>query len=250
MNILVTAGSTRAAIDRVRWVDGPGGGRVGAAVARTAWGRGHAVTLLTSDPDALLEHGLNPRVPADRLTVVPYQTFDDLAALLQVQLKTGGYDAACHTAAVGEFLPAGLFAPAGGTFFNARTKEWEAKAGRPTMAEEKAGQVETAEPELWLRLVRAPKLTDRIRSPWGFAGGLVTFTLAADIGEDELVGLAEASRKRSGADLVVAATVDGAAHWACLGPVGGRYDRVARRDLPDRVVLAVESLYQGRGGHG
>lgn len=250
MNILVTAGCTQAAIDRVRWIAGPGGGRVGAAVARTAWGRGHAVALATSDPDALSEFGVNPRSPPDRLAVLPYQTFDDLAALLQVQVTTGGFDAVCHTATAGDFLPAGLFAPAGGTFFNAKTREWEARAGRPTMAEEKGGKVETAEPELWVRLVRAPKLTDRFRAPWGFAGGLVTSVLTADVGEDELVGLAEASRKRAGADLVAATTLDGAAHWACLGPVGGRYDRVSRRDLPDRLVAAVETLHQGRAGHG
>lgn len=97
---------------------------------------------------------------------------------------------------------------------------------------------------------RPLSLLDRFRTAWAFAGVLVPFEQEAGVGEDELVGLAEAVRRRAGADLVVATTLDGAAHWAYLGPLAGRYDRVPRRDLPDRVVLAVERAYQERGGHG
>ncbi|OWK36325.1 hypothetical protein [Fimbriiglobus ruber] len=59
------------------------------------------------------------------MTVVPYQTFDDLAGLIQKEIKTGGYDVAFHSAAVSDYLSAGVYAPEPGTFFNARTKYWE-----------------------------------------------------------------------------------------------------------------------------
>src|SRR5581483_910247 len=223
-------------------------GRTGAQIARTAWGRGHSVTLATSRPDALLEFGVNPRDPGERFRVLPYRTFDELTALMQSELRAGGYDVLCHSAAVSDFLPAGAFAPAPGTFFNARTGEWE---GRPaTLVEQKAGKIKSTEPELWVRLVRAPKLIDRVRKPWGFDGILVKFKLEVGVGEDELLRVAEASRQQSAADLMVANTLDGAPYWAYLGPWDGRYDRVPRRELADRLVVTIEDLYQERAGHG
>jgi phosphopantothenoylcysteine synthetase/decarboxylase len=250
MNLLITAGNTQSLIDRVRCITNVFSGRTGAQIARTAWGRGHTVSLATSRPDALLEYGVNPRDPGERFRVLPYQTFDELTTLMQSELRAGGYDAVCHSAAVGDFLPAGAFAPAPGTFFNARTGRWEGNAGPATLTEQRAGKIKSTEPELWVRLVRAPKLVDRVRKPWGFAGILVKFKLEVGIGEDELLKVAEASRQQSAADLMVANTLDGAAHWAYLGPRDGRYERVNRRELPDRLVVTIEDLYQERAGDG
>jgi phosphopantothenoylcysteine synthetase/decarboxylase len=250
MNFLVTAGSTQSPIDRVRCLTNIFTGRTGTAIARTAWGRGHTVTLLTSRPDALLEFGINYRDPGDRLAVVPFRTFDELASLLQAELRDGRHDALCHAAAVTDFLPAGTFAPDPGTFFNARNGHWEARGGPPTLTERRGGKLQTAEPELWVRLVRAPKLIDRVRQPWGFGGVLVKFQVEAGLAEAELLEVAEAARRQSAADLIAASTLDAAPHWAILGPVAGRYERVPRRELPDRLVLAVEDLFQERTAHG
>jgi phosphopantothenoylcysteine synthetase/decarboxylase len=225
-------------------------GRTGAAVARTAWGRGHTVTLATSRPDTLLEYGINHRDPGERLTVLLFRSYDELAVLLPTQLKTGLFDAVCHTAAGGDFLPAGAFAPNAGTFFNARIGQWEAKSGAPTMTEKKEGKIGPAEPEVWLRLVRGPKLIDRIRQPWGFTGILVKFQMESRVGDTELIEMAEASRSSSRADLMVTTTLEAAPHMEFIGPMNDRYDRVSRRELPDRLVLAVETLYQERLGHG
>lgn len=250
MNFFVTAGNTQTMIDRVRCVTNIFSGRTGASVARTAWGRGHTVTLATSHPDVLNEFGINPRAPGERFTVLPYNTFDELAAIMQNQFRASQFDVVCHSAAVSDYLPAGTFTPDPGTFFNARTSQWEAQGGPPKLAEQKAGKIKSSEPELWLRLVRAPKLVDRIRQPWGFAGILVKFKLEVGIGEQELVELAEASRQQSNADMMVANTLDGAAHWAYVGPIGDRYERVPRRELPDRIVLALEDRYQERMRNG
>jgi phosphopantothenoylcysteine synthetase/decarboxylase len=250
MNLLITAGNTQTPIDRVRCVTTIFSGRTGAAVARTAWGRGHSVTLVTSRPDVLLEYGMNYRDPGERFTVLPFRTFDDLAAILQGQLRATPFDAVCHAAAVSDFLPAGTFTPDPGTFFNARTGQWERRGGAPALTGQKAGKISSAEPELWVRLVRAPKLVDRFRNPWGFAGLLVKFKLEVGLNDHELVEVAEASRERSTADLMVAGTLDGGPYWAFVGPVAGRYERVGRKELPERLVLTIEDLYEERAGHG
>jgi phosphopantothenate-cysteine ligase len=43
---------------------------------------------------------------------------------------------------------------------------------------------------------------------------------------------------------MVANTLEAASYWAFVGPLGGRYERVARKELPDRLLLAVEDLHQ------
>ena len=250
MNFLITAGSTQTAIDRVRCVTSIFTGRTGAAIARTAWGRGHTVTLLTARPDTLLEYGINHRDPGERFSVVLFRTYDELAILLQNQLKAGAFDAVCSTAAGGDFLPAGAYTPQAGTFFNARTGQWEAKGGSPTLADQKAGKISGSEPEIWLRLARSARLIDRMRQPWGYTGILVKFQMEAGLSDTELIEVAEASRAVSRADLMVTTTLELASHTEFLGPIRDRYDRVPRRELPDRVVLAVESLFQERIGHG
>jgi phosphopantothenate---cysteine ligase (CTP) len=99
---------------------------------------------------------------------------------------------------------------------------------------------------LWLRLVRAPKLVDRVRADWGFRGLLVKFKLEVGIDDARLLEIAERSRLHSAADLMAANTLEGAAHYAFLGPVAGAYQRVARRDLSARLLDALEALHRER----
>lgn len=240
MNILVTAGNTRAPIDRVRCVTNIFTGKTGANIARTAWVRGHAVTLLTSAPETAADL-TNPDAKTERRpTVVQYSTFDDLTALLHQHAKTQPYDVIVHSAAVSDYLVAGTYCPGPGTYFNARTNEWEGRP--PAMAEQRAGKIKSSEPELWVRMVRAPKLIDKIRPQWGFRGLLVKFKLEVGLSDPELLEVAEQSRQQSDADLIVANTLESAKHWAFLGPVDGRYERVARRELADRLLLVLEHL--------
>lgn len=238
MNVLITAGNTHAPIDRVRVLTNVFTGRTGAALARAAVSRGHRVTILTSHPESLTD-------TADgRLTVVPYKTFDDLAAPLERAVTTHRFDAVLHAAAVSDYLCAGVYAPDTSSF-DASAGHWESMEGPPRMTEVRSGKIKSDEPELWLRLVRAPKLVDRFRSPWGFAGVLVKFKLEVGRTDAELVEVAERSRVQSAADLMVANTLEGASEYAFVGPLGGRYERVERRELPDRLLRAVEHLQRG-----
>lgn len=245
MNILVTAGNTQAPIDRVRCLTNIFSGRTGASIAAQAWSRGHTVTLATSHPESIAEFGI---APEKRFTLLTYRTFDDLATILETQVRDGRFDAVCHSAAVSDYLVAGAFSPEAGTRFDSATREWQGSP--PKLTEQVAGKIKSTEPEIWLRLVRAPKLIDRFRSPWGFGGILVKFKLEVGISDAELLEIAEHSRRQSAADLMAANTLEGAKEWAFLGPLGGRYERIARPELAKRVVAAIEQLHAAKVHHG
>lgn len=222
MKVLVTAGNTQAPIDRVRCVTNVFTGRTGAKLAAAARDRGHAVTLLTSHPEAL--------DPGAGVTVRPYRTFDDLDALMAGEVTAGGYDAVLHAAAVGDYHVAGTFAKAGDELVDAA-----------------AGKVKSTHPELWLKLVPAPKLVDKVRTAWGFIRVLVKFKLEVGVSDADLLAVAERSRVQSGADLMCANTLEGMHDRAYVGS-RGMYRRVDRPALAGVLVEWVERLHAARAG--
>ncbi len=243
MNVLVTAGNTLVPIDRVRCVTNIFTGRTGAAVALEAHARGHAVTLLTSHPEAIasLAEGV---ALGGRWCLRHYRTFDDLRRLMAESVQGGGLNAVIHSAAVSDYLAGGVYAPAAHTRFRTEDGRWESDDSLgPALLDRGAGKVKSDEPELWLRLVRAPKLIDLVRGAWGFRGVLVKFKLEVGVADEQLLDVAERSRQHSGADLMVANTLEGSGHYAFLGPLNGAYRRVGRRELPARLLEAVERLH-------
>src|SRR5262249_22960853 len=142
---------------------------------------------------------------------------------------------------------AGVYAPAPGTRFRAEDAHWVAAGtGEPAVADRSAGKVKSDEPELWLRLIRAPKLIDFIRTDWAFHGVLVKFKLEGGVSEERLRERAEGSRRHSNADFMVANTLEGADAWALLGPLAGGYERVTRPEMPPRLLQEVERLHRER----
>jgi phosphopantothenoylcysteine synthetase/decarboxylase len=245
MKILVTAGNTQAPIDRVRCITNIFSGRTGAAIAVEAHRLGHHVTLLTSHPEAVLEVGARVAITDERWRTWSYIYFHDLDQLMGRALTNESFDALIHCAAVSDYLPAGVFAPRPGTRLNTETGKWHGDP--PTMQDRAAAKVKSNEPELWLRLTRAPKLVDKVRREWNFRGVLVKFKLEVGIEETRLVEIAEQSRLHSDADLMVANTLDGSLTWAVLGPdEGGQYTHVSRRDLAERLLIAVERKHKER----
>jgi phosphopantothenate-cysteine ligase/phosphopantothenoylcysteine decarboxylase/phosphopantothenate--cysteine ligase len=234
MKILVTAGNTFALIDKVRCITNIFTGRTGAAIAQEAHARGHAVTLLTSHPETV----------AEPLSVRAYRTFEDLQSLMMEFVTGGAIDAIVHCAAVSDYLSAGVYSPAEGTRFDAPSATWHGRA--PTLIDRTAGKVKSDVPELWLRLVRAPKLVDRIRADWGFRGLLVKFKLEVGVSDEQLLDIAERSRAHSSADLMVANTLEGSAYYAFLGAKAGAYERVYRGKLAVRLLEAMEALHHSR----
>lgn len=220
MNVLVTAGNTLTPIDKVRGITNIFTGRTGARIAATAAGRGHAVTLLTSHP----EHARRADA-ATSVKVKTYRTFDDLHALMETEVRSGGYAAVIHSAAVSDYRTAGVFAPS--------------PAG---LVDVSAGKVKSHYAELWLKLEPTPKLIDFVREPWCFAGVLVKFKLEVGAIDDELLQIAEASRRHSRADLMAANTYEGMNSFAYVGPINGEYRRVSRIKLADTILDAVEAI--------
>ena len=211
--ILITAGNTFTPIDRVRGITNIFTGRTGAGLAEEARARGHRVRLLTSHPDTVQA--------SDTLEVLPYRTFDDLQALMELEVRKGAYSAIIHSAAVSDYAVAGVYAG-------------------PDKRDASAGKVKSHYGELWLKLVPTPKLVDSIRSDWGYTGTLVKFKLEVGIAEEELLTIAEQSRIHSRANLMVANTLEGAAEWAYVG--AGTYDRVPRANLARHVIQRIEQL--------
>jgi phosphopantothenoylcysteine synthetase/decarboxylase len=240
MKILVTAGNTTTPIDRVRVITNVFTGRTGAAIACEAATRGHAVTLLTSHPETLPEPG--------GVTVKPYRSFDDLAALLEQEVTTGGYDAIVQAAAISDYLVKAVYQTEWCTRFEEIEGRWYGEVDPPQLQKLTGGKIKSNRDELWVRLVKAPKLIDRVRQPWGFTGVLVKFKLEVGLDDVELLTVADESRQHSGADLVVANTLEGMEHTAFLGPLDGGFDRVPRAELPPRLIEAVEAVARSRDG--
>jgi phosphopantothenoylcysteine synthetase/decarboxylase len=247
MNLLVTAGNTLAPIDRVRGLTNIFTGRTGAAVALHAHGRGCRVVLLTSRPDTVAVLHPDARGLSERWQLIRYSTFDDLQNLMAWHIRTGGFDAVIHSAAVSDYLSAGVYSPAEGTCFFPEDAAWSGPAdGPPRLTDRAAGKVKSEEPELWLRLVRAPKLIDRVRADWGFHGLLVKFKLEVGLDDARLLLVAENSRIQSAADLMVANSLEGASSHAFIGPLAGGYEQVNRGDLAARLLDALQALHRER----
>jgi phosphopantothenate-cysteine ligase/phosphopantothenoylcysteine decarboxylase/phosphopantothenate--cysteine ligase len=229
--MLVTAGNTQTMIDRVRCITNVFSGRTGAQIAVEAFERGHAVTLLTSHPEVLetvrtLRPGRGPDWHVHR-----YRTFEELESLMAASITGGGYDVVVHAAAVSDYEVAGIYAPTAGTRFDPSETAWRAPGGSPRLVDTTAGKVRSHHPELWLCLQPAPKLVDKVRSAWRFGGILVKFKLEVGVNDAALLDIAERSRRQSGADLMVANTLEGMHDWAYLGAGDGGYRRVPRHEL-------------------
>src|SRR5262249_60670867 len=96
----------------------------------------------------------------------------DRQAPLEGLLPGGSFDAIIHSAAVSDYAPAGIFSPAPGTQFRTPEGVWQGSEGPAALVDRCAGKVKSDAPEMWLRLVRTPKLIDRVRRDWGFRGVL------------------------------------------------------------------------------
>ena len=242
MRILVTAGNTQAPVDRVRCLTNIFSGRTGTRIALEARQHGHTVGLLTSHPEVVRDLAPRPSVIGKQWHVGRYRTFEQLRASLAEQVKHGRLDAIVHSAAVSDYFAAGVYAAAAGTRFDTETGAWSGKPG-PRLEDRAAGKIRSDEPELWLRLVRAPKIIDMIRREWKFEGVLVKFKLEVGVSDEQLQTIAERSRVASSADLMVANTFEGAKNWALFGPISGRYVKLPRTELASSLVAEVERIH-------
>lgn len=224
MKLLVTAGNTQTPLDRVRCITNVFSGKTGTSIALEAANRGHDVTLVTSHPE--LAAGREVCHTA-AWRVIPYRTFDDLHLLMAEMVTQGQFEAIVHCAAVSDYRLDGVFSPSD------RGDE---------LVDATAGKIKSQHRELWLKLVPTPKLVDKIRAPWGFRGILTKFKLEVDVTDKEQVEIADASRRSSDADLIVANTLDGMNSLAFLGRRDGHFERLERAALSSRLLDEVQRL--------
>jgi phosphopantothenate---cysteine ligase (CTP) len=247
MHWLVTAGGTSVPIDKVRSITNSSTGLTGASIAVAAYNSGHHVTLLTSETGTISNMTSASPPSGERWAVRSFRTFDDLHDQMKDLIVSGRFDALVHSAAVSDYLASRIYAPSPGTAFDSASAEWHGK-GRPRLVDRVAGKIASNEPELWLRMVKAPKLVDLVRIEWRFQGVLVKFKLEVGVSDAELLSIAERSRVASDADLMIANTLEGSKDWAWIGPAADKsgYDRLTRSELPERVVRAVEQCHERR----
>jgi phosphopantothenate-cysteine ligase/phosphopantothenoylcysteine decarboxylase/phosphopantothenate--cysteine ligase len=205
------------------------------------------VTLLTSHPEVVAELLPTAGISTQSWAVHPYRTFDDLQELMKRMICGGRYNAIIHCAAVSDYQSAGIYAPVPGTQFDVAAHCWRSEPGHvPALVDRASGKVKSDENELWLRLVRTPKLVDLIRGEWGFGGILVKFKLEVGVSDEHLLQVSERSRRQSGADLMVANTLESMDTWALLGPFDGEYKKIQRSTLADSLLDTVEHLHAAK----
>lgn len=95
VKVLVTSGPTRESIDPVRFISNPSSGKMGSALARTAWYRGAEVTMISGPATEPTPHGVR------LISVISAGDMFDA-----VMCEAGAHDIIVKTAAVGDFSPA------------------------------------------------------------------------------------------------------------------------------------------------
>jgi phosphopantothenoylcysteine synthetase/decarboxylase len=219
LRVLVTAGATQVPIDRVRVITNISTGRTGTQVASAvAAVPGTEVRLLTSAPHRAAEWGL----PAS-VDVRGFSSFDDLRGLMQASIAQERWPGAIvHSAAVSDYLVESVVDAAG-------------------TALDPSGKIDSEGERIMVSLVKAPKLVDFIRTPWGFTGTLVKFKLTVGKTDAELEAIARTSMRHSRAEAIVANDLAWAAERAMV-LVGDRpVEHVRRAELAERVAALVRT---------
>lgn len=240
MRCLVTAGNTLVKIDQVRCITSIFTGKTGTQIALELHRAGHEVVLCTSKPEALQQ--LSPKADLrERWRLCHFATFEELHNVMKKEIKGQQLDIIVHSAAVSDYLHAGAYVPAKTTTFDSELLNFTTKGEHIAFQNAATGKIKSNHPELWLRLTKAPKLVDFIKSDWGFQGKLVKFKLEVGVTREQLESIAENSRLQSHADYMVANTLEGMHSWAILGPVQGGYREIIRSELAASVVQLLKS---------
>jgi phosphopantothenoylcysteine synthetase/decarboxylase len=230
MRFLVTAGNTREKIDAVRDWGNVFTGNTGLAIARALAEVG-TVDLLTSNRRHLADLA-NRQSP---IIASGFSTHAELKGALAALLGRQAYDAVFMTAAVADYRPARVYSVV------ARHPGTESGTEHWIVRDAQAGKVKSNYDHIAVLGERTEKLVDLFRAEWRHAGLLVKFKLEVGIGRDELIRVGQASRRSSGADYLVANTLDmveGANAGAYLLSDAGD-EWVPRAELPGRLAKLV-----------
>ncbi|MDB5295689.1 MAG: phosphopantothenate--cysteine ligase [Phycisphaerales bacterium] len=237
---LVTAGPTRERIDRVRDWGNVFTGTTGHAIAVALAAAGD-VDLVTSNADHLRALAGSP----GPLRAVPFVSHADLRQALTALTATHRYAGVFMTAAVSDYAPTGAY-----QVVDRRPDPADPGGELWTVRDVRAEKVKSTFDDLAVLGRRTEKLVDLFRGALGYRGLLVKFKLEVGIDREALIRVGQSSRRASGADYLVANTLDMVA-----GPSAGAYllgdetaEWVPRGELPDRLRRLAEDPSPGRGG--
>jgi phosphopantothenoylcysteine synthetase/decarboxylase len=170
--ILITAGPTWVAIDKVRVISNIATGETGILLAEKLSQVGAQVTLILGP---VVSCCLNKKI-----RVLNFKFFEELEDRLTKELSAARYDILIHSAAVSDYRP------------------------RKTVK----GKIKSDLKEWDLRLIRTPKLIDRVKkiAPSIF---LVGFKFEPDTDKERLIASAKKLGQHAKADLIIANTRKG-----------------------------------------
>jgi phosphopantothenate---cysteine ligase (CTP) len=232
---LVTAGNTRERIDHVRDWGNIFTGNTGLQIARALADAGGDVHLLTSNR-AHVEQ-LSADGPDSRITTSSFTDHAELRGALAALMAREPYDAVFMSAAVADYRPAGAYE------IVIRESDVNEVTERWLVTPVQAGKIKSSYPAIAILGERTEKLVDLFRTEWKHRGLLVKFKLEVGIDNDELIRIGQSSRKASGAEYLVANTlemVDGPAAGAFLLSDAGE-EWVPRDQLPRRLADVVRA---------
>ena len=198
--VLVTAGPTWVAVDRVRVLTSIFSGETGLRFARHFKDLGADVTLLMGPGRAKFQ-----KEDWSEMNIRQFCYYDELAALLDEEIQNK-YDIVIHSSAVSDYK----------------------------IANEVSGKTPSGKNDLQLNLCPTEKLVDKIRLQDANVF-LVKFKLQVGLTKEELWAIAEKSLKATGADLIVANDLDymeGENHVAyIIDPQGKRVEARTKEEM-------------------
>jgi phosphopantothenoylcysteine synthetase/decarboxylase len=236
MRFLVTAGNTREKIDQVRDWGNIFTGNTGFSIANALAEVGQ-VDLLTSNLNhlAAVRAGQTTRYP---IHGSPFTCHAELRGALAALMGQHDYHAIFMTAAVSDYRPVRVFA-----VVNREPDSQDPQRERWIVQDVQAGKVKSTHKAIAMLGQPTEKLVDLFRTEWQYRGILVKFKLEVGISREELLRIGQISRVSSGADYLVANTLDmvnGSEAGAYLLREGG-HEWVARAKLAQRMVELVSS---------
>lgn len=236
MRFLVTAGNTREKIDHVRDWGNIFTGNTGLAIAQALAAIGQ-VDLLSSNRSHLAQVA-DAEGTKHRIIGSAFGSHAELKGALAALLSRNRYDAIFMTAAVSDYRPVRAF-----SVIERMVDVQDAARERWLVQDVQAGKVKSTHKLIAILGEPTEKLVDLFRTEWGYRGLLIKFKLEVGIGAEELLRVAELSRVSSGADYLVANTlemVNGPAAGAYLMREGG-HEWIARGALAGRMVELVQA---------
>lgn len=238
MRFLVTAGNTREAIDRVREWGNIFTGNTGFGIARALAEVGE-VDLVTSNRQHVAEAGTS-RTTRNAIVPHSFTTHAELKERIGGLVGTHPYDAIFMTAAVSDYRPVRAYA-----LLQREPDPHDPRIERWVVRDAQAGKVKSDHPQIAILGEKTEKIVDLFRSEWRYRGVLVKFKLEVGVAKEELLKIGEASRKSSGADYLVANTLEmvggesagayllweGGSEWVARAELAGKMVRIATKAL-------------------